>query len=313
MIEEWEVTVMLRKLAMLGAVLSVAFGVVPAAAQTKITIAFPPSGDFTPLFAAKDQGFLLKRGIDATLTIIPLASNIPSAMVAGNVQIGMGTASMLLQTADAGLGLVAIGGAARFVKSNPIVSLVARSGTTVAGAADLRGKKIGVPGFNSMLHVLFQKWLLDHKVPLREVTMIETVFPRMSDMLKGGQLDAAVIIEPFRSRAISGGAGFRAADFVNEGRDEVVAAFWMARADWAKANLNVVKGFREAYDEAIAWALKNQAEGRALEKKYLGFPSPVVPTYSNKVTAEDLELFDRIGRELGMFKKPLDLKSLVLR
>src|SRR5215213_10786225 len=99
-----------------------------ASAQTKVNIGFSPAADFTPVFAAKDKGFFEKRGLDVTLTRVPLASNIPSAIVAGSLQIGMGTGSMLVQTAEAGLGLVAITGASRVVKNNSVVSLVARSG-----------------------------------------------------------------------------------------------------------------------------------------------------------------------------------------
>lgn len=87
-------------LALLGALLwsVLAFGQV-----TKVNIGFSPAADFTPVFAAKDKGFFEKRGLDATLTRIPLASNIPAAIVSGSLQIGMGTGSMLVQTAEAGL------------------------------------------------------------------------------------------------------------------------------------------------------------------------------------------------------------------
>src|SRR5215213_7690976 len=144
-----------------------------ALAQTKVNIGFSPAADFTPVFAAKDKGFFDKRGLDVTLTRIPLASNIPAAIVSDSLQIGMGTGSMLVQTAEAGLGLVALNGASRFQKSNSIVSLVARTGEKIQKPEDFKGKKVGVPGLNSMLHVLFQKWLLDNNVSLQQVTMIE--------------------------------------------------------------------------------------------------------------------------------------------
>src|SRR5947207_12423622 len=85
-----------------------------AFAQSKVNIGYSPAADFTPVFAAKDKGFFEKRGLDVTLTRIPLASNIPAAIVADSLQIGMGTGSMLVQTAEAGLGLVALNGASRF-------------------------------------------------------------------------------------------------------------------------------------------------------------------------------------------------------
>ena len=282
-------------------------------AQTKVNIGYSPAADFTPVFAAKDKGFFEKRGLDATLTRIPLASNIPAAIVSGSLQIGMGTGSMLVQTAEAGLGLVASTGASRFQKANSVVSLVARSGESIKSAGDLKGKKVGVPGLNSMLHVMLQKWLLDNNVALAQVTMVEAPFPQMSDMLKGGTLDAAIAIEPFRSRIVSANTGYKVADYVTEIQDNMLAAFWMAKSDWAQANPKAIQAFREAYDEALAWCLQNPDEAKALQVKYLGVPSPVVPSYSTAISAQDLELFERAGRQVGMLRKPVDVSKLVLK
>jgi NitT/TauT family transport system substrate-binding protein len=282
-----------------------------AMAQSKVNIGYSPAADFTPVFAAKDKGFFEKRGLDVTLTRIPLASNIPAAIVADSLQIGMGTGSMLVQTAEAGLGLVALNGASRFQKSNSIVSLVARTGEKIQKPEDFKGKKVGVPGLNSMLHVMFQKWLLDNKVPLNQVTMLEAPFPQMNDMLKGGTIDAAVAIEPFRARILSGNTGYRVADYVTDIQDNVLAAFWMAKAEWAKANPQVVRAYREAYDEALDWCVKNPEEAKQLQVKYLGFPSPVIPSYSSAISPKDLEIFEQAGRQVGMLRQPVDVKNLV--
>ena len=300
---------LLKLLLLLWATVAIA----SAHAQTKVNIGYSPAADFTPVFAAKDKGYFEKRGLDATLTRIPLASNIPAAMVSGSLQIGMGTGSMLVQTAEAGLGLVAITGASRFQKANSIVSLVARSGESIKSAGDLKGKKVGVPGLNSMLHVMLQKWLLDNNVPLAAVTMVEAPFPQMNDMLKGRTLDAAIAIEPFRARIVSGNTGYKVADYVTEIQDNMLAAFWMAKSDWAQANPKAIQAFREAYEEALAWCVQNPEEAKALQVKYLGVPSPVIPSYSTAISAQDLELFERAGRQVGMLRKPVDVSKLVLK
>jgi len=301
------------KLLKLLLLLWAAVAIASAHAQTKVNIGYSPAADFTPVFAAKDKGYFEKRGLDATLTRIPLASNIPAAMVSGSLQIGMGTGSMLVQTAEAGLGLVAITGASRFQKANSIVSLVARSGESIKSAGDLKGKKVGVPGLNSMLHVMLQKWLLDNNVPLAAVTMVEAPFPQMNDMLKGRTLDAAIAIEPFRARIVSGNTGYKVADYVTEIQDNMLAAFWMAKSDWAQANPKAIQAFREAYEEALAWCVQNPEEAKALQVKYLGVPSPVIPSYSTAISAQDLELFERAGRQVGMLRKPVDVSKLVLK
>lgn len=282
-----------------------------ASAQTKVNVGFVQTADTLPLRIAKDRGFFEKRKLDVTLTPIPLASNIPSALMSNSIQIGMGTVPMLLQTNEAGLGLVTVGAASRISKQSNIVSLVARAGLKIDGPADLRGKKVGVPGYNSMLHVVFQKWLIDKGIQPVQVPMVEAVFPQMGDLLKGGTLDAVVVLEPFRGRIVGSNIGFKVSDFVPDVQDNIMAAMWMTKGDWANSNRAALQAYREAYLEAIDWANKNQKDVREIEAKVLGAPSPVPPAYDFEIRANDLDLYARIGRELGMLKQPVDVNKLL--
>lgn len=297
--------------AVLAASLIALLAGMPAGAQTKITVGFVQTADTLPLRIAKERGYFEKRKLDVTLTPIALASNIPSAIMSDSIQIGMGTVPMLLQTNEAGLGLVTVGAASRISKDSNIVSLVARAGVKIDSPADLRGKKVGVPGFNSMMHVVFQKWLIDKGIQPVQVPMVEAVFPQMGDLLKAGTVDAVVVLEPFRGRILGSKIGFKVSDFVPEVQDNIMAAMWMTKGDWANANGQTLRAFREAYLEAIDWAQKNMKEVKEMEAKVLGASSPIVPAYDFEIRAADLELYARIGRELGMLKQPVDVNKLL--
>ena len=286
----------------------------PAAAQaTKVNVGYTTAADFVPAFVAKDLGLFEKHKLEVTLTRIALASNVPPALVSGSLQIGMGTAPILLQAADGGLGLVAICGVSRFEKTNPMSGLVVRQGLNVANAGDMRGKKVGVPGLNSFFDIMFRKWLLNNKVPLNQVTFVEAPFPQMKDLLKGGQLDAVEVIEPFRTRIVSDGTGHQVADFVSEVSGDVLGAFWMATTEWAGKNAQAIRAFREAYKEGIAYSMKNPAEAKKLEAKYLGVAGPVVPTYAAEFKPGDLEFYAGVAQELGMLRNPVDVGKLILK
>ena len=302
----------LRWTALLVASLIATLAALPAGAQQmKATVGFVSNADTLPLRIAKEKGFFDKRNLDVTLTPIALASNIPAALMSNSIQIGMGTVPMLLQTSEAGLGLVAVGAATRISKQSNIVSLVARSGLKIDTPVDLRGKKVGVPGFNSMLHVIFQKWLVDKGVQPAQVTMVEAVFPQMGDMLKGATLDAVVVLEPFRGRIVAANIGVKVSDFVTDVQDNIMAAMWMTRGDWANANGPALRAFREGYLEGIDWALKNQKEAKEMEAKVFGAASPVTPAYDFEIRAADLDIYARIGRELGMLRQPVDASKLI--
>jgi len=286
----------------------------PAAAQnTKISLGYPPAPDFLPAFVAKEKGFFDKRRLDVTMNRIALGSNIPAAMVSGDLQIGMGSATVLFDTAEAGLGLVAIAGAARFPDKTPNFSVVARAGLKISGARDLEGKKVGVPGVRNIADVLFRKWMLQKGASPAKVTYVEASFPQMRDMLKGGTVDAVVAIDPFRSRMLGDGTGFKVADYIAELGKNILATFWMAKGDWASANPQVIRAFREALAEAVAYIEKNPEECRKIEQKYIGLTSPIWPVFSVALDPRDLEFYASISKELGMTRKPVDVSRLVLK
>ena len=64
----------------------------PAAlAQGKINVGYVTASDFVPLLVAKEKGFFEKRGLDVEPKRIPIITNIPPALVSGDLQIGSST------------------------------------------------------------------------------------------------------------------------------------------------------------------------------------------------------------------------------
>jgi NitT/TauT family transport system substrate-binding protein len=296
--------------ALVGAVLLGSFALA-AGAETKLNVGYVPVSDFLPLMVAKDKGIFEKHGLDVTPTKIMLASNVPAALVSESIDIGMGTGTMLLQTADSGLDLVAIVGVSRFTKDNPIVSLVARKDVKIESPADFKGKKIGVPGFNSVIDVTVRKWLMDRGVPPDSVAFSEAPFPQMRDLLANGTLDAVAVLEPFRARIINDGTGTKVSDYFAELTPDASATFWSARGDWAKKHATDITAFRDSLAEAIAYIDKNPEDAKAIEVKSFGFASPIRPSYSLAITRADLEFYAGVAKQLGMLRQPVDLAKLV--
>jgi NitT/TauT family transport system substrate-binding protein len=282
------------------------------AQAAKVTIGYPPATDFLPVYVAKDKGFFDKHKIDATLTRLPVVTNIPSAIVSGSVQIGMTTVPVLLQAVDGGLDFVIIAGAAHHTKASPFISLLARKEVKIEKPADLAGKKVGVPGINSVIDVMLRKWLSNNRVPANRVTIIEAPLPQLPDLLKVGTVDLVAIVEPFRTRIVAGDIGTIAAEYFGEVDPDVLVSAWMATGDWAKKNPETVKNFRAAIDEGLAFIKANPEEAKEIERKYIGVNSPRFPTFENKAKPDDLKVFINIGKELGLYRTALDPQKLVL-
>src|SRR5687768_938372 len=171
---------LLAAIAMLGAT-SVAAG-----AQTKIAIGYTGANAFLAAFVAKDQGFFAKRNLDVTLQRIPVGPSIPGALLANSLQVGTLTAAILLQAVENGIELQIIAGASLQTKENPTAGVSARTGSEIRKPEDFKGKKVGAPGVNGQQDTLFKKWLQMKGVDWKTVTFVESPFPQMGDMLRGG-------------------------------------------------------------------------------------------------------------------------------
>jgi NitT/TauT family transport system substrate-binding protein len=234
-------------------------------------------------------------------------------LVSDSVQISYATPPNLLLANEGGLDLVAIEGAARLVKSNAKISFVTRSGVTVERAADLTGRKIGVPGFNSIIDMFLRKWLMTNNVPVAQVSIIESSMLQMGDLLKSGQLDAVTPIEPIRGRIVASGAGQRSVDFFSEVNPDVLGSFWMSTRDWATGHRAQVEAFRASIADSIAFINQHPDDARAIEQKDMGFVDPTaMATFATTLDAKDFDFVAKLAQELGVMKQPIDAAKLIL-
>jgi NitT/TauT family transport system substrate-binding protein len=277
----------------------------------KLTLGYANATEFLASFVAKDKGLFTKHGLDVTMIAVATSSLVAPALVSGSIDIGINTPPNILLAAEAGMDLVAVSGAARILKSNPRIALVTRSGFNAASAQDLRGRKIGVPGFNSSIEMVFRKWLLDRGTPPSQMTFIEVSLPQMPDMLKSGQVDAVTAIEPVLSRIVASGTGTGSVDFFSEVNHDVVGAFWVSTRAWAASHPQVIQAFRSACAEAMDYIARNPEEARQIEIKWLKFSGKAFPNFSLELRQSDFDMYQNIALELGVMRQRVDTARLI--
>ena len=283
-----------------------------SAAEIKVNMGYATAADYLPAFVSKENGCFSANGIDAQLTRIPVTTNIPPALVADTLQIGAGTATMFLATVENGLDLVAVAGGTKLLKNNETISLVTSRAFQVKRGADVVGKKIGVPGINSVADVMFRKWLKNEGVDPAKVTFIEAPFPQMKDLIKSGTIDGALAVEPIRSFIVNDGVGQRAqVEYHTAVAPQSVLAFWMASKKWADKNPQAITSFQKCLKDGIAWIGANPNRAKEIEKKYLGFNTPVRPDWDVEMKGEDFALYIDVSLEFNVIRKKVNANSLV--
>lgn len=289
-----------------------------AQAQTRIQVGCTATSDCASAMIAVDEGIFKKHGLDVQMTPIAINSNIPAAILSDSIQIGGPTSTVFLQAADGGLDLVAIAGATVMSPvSNGNITAFVRNGITIKEPKDFIGKKVGAPGLNAFLHVLFVKWLVEKGVDPKKVNFVEVMFPTMADIIKSGGVDAVLTSEPLVTRMTKAGLGSVGAHYaVDLGRTDPII-FYAASRQWAEKNAETVKKFRAAIAEAAKIVNGDREKASVAISKFTKQPIELVKaTPPNKsepaLTPEQLAWWIEVMSSQNMLQSKLDTKKLVL-
>ena len=290
----------------------------PAFAQTKVTVGLTQFNEVAPVMIAREEGFFAKHGLDATVQMIPLNSTMPAALQSGSIQIAGVTPPVLIQAVDSGLDLVVIAGGAVAGRTDTNSAIVVGANSGIKTAADLAGKRVGVPGLGATLHVLSRKWLTIKGVDYTKVTFIETPFPQMPDMLKGGSIDAVVSADPFKGRIVDSGVGTVLEYLPAQLPDGMATFAYVATRDWASAHAEAAKEFQAAVAEGVAFASQNLDGARTDFGKYVKLPPPVLAQIrftglNPEPVPHSLALWIEVMNEQKMLKTPITVDQLLFR
>ena len=288
----------------------------PAVAQTKIVLGYTPANAFMPAFVAKDKGFFAKRGLDVTLQTVPQGSTIAGAMAGGTLQVGTLTAPAYLLSVEGGIDTQIVAASTYQAKGNPTIGLMAREGSNIKGAADMKGKRMGVPGLNGVNHIVAMKWLENNGVPRNQVTYVETGFAQMGDLLKGGQVDLVVPVEPFITRIQQTKVGYQVV--VPTITESYLESFYIMMREFVQKNPKAARDFREALREAVAYIKSNEADARKTQITYLKLPegaaaSIKLPTFAVDVKSEDVDFWVKLLKDFGITKGTATAQQVVFK
>lgn len=252
------------------------------------------------------------------MTPIAINSNIPAAILSNSIQVGGPTATVFLQAADGGLDLVAIAGASVMSPtSNAAITAFVRNGITIGEPKDFAGKKVGAPGLNAFLHVLFVKWLVEKGFDPKSVNFVEVTFPTMADIIKSGGVDAVLTAEPFVTRMLNAGLGSVGARYALDLARTDPIIFYAASREWAEKNAATVKQFREAIAEAAAMVNSDREKASASIARFTKQPLDLVkatpPNHSEpNLKPDNLAWWIEIMSSQKMLQSKLDVAKLVL-
>jgi NitT/TauT family transport system substrate-binding protein len=287
-----------------------------AAAATPIRVCYIPIVDELPMYVGVDQGFFKKRNLDVTGTIVANQGVLISSLASGSAELGSSVLVSMLPAQEAGIALAAVAACVTFpIPHN--VGVLARTGSDIKGAKDLIGKKVGIPGLKSYFQVMTTRWLAEKGVDAGKLTFVEVPPPQTADLLKSGQVEAVVTVDPFFHRIIDQKIGYQFDDFEATVPAGTLIDCYAATKDWAVKNPVAIKAFREGLSESIAFIKANEASARESLGKWTNQPAAVVadtaiPNFSVPVSASQIQWWIDLAKKQGLIAGTINPRDMLV-
>ena len=176
--------------------------------QQEISFVYSPYADYAPFFLAQDKGYFEKAGVKVKM--IPkggTSGETYQQVSTGNVTAGGASwGAGLFNATNAGATMSVIASVSKIPTSgkNPAPFLF-RKGSGVKSIADLKGKKVGIPGPGGFGLYSVYLALKSGGLSLKDVQLVNISTSDTPAAFANGSVDAAWTIEPMASKLESEG------------------------------------------------------------------------------------------------------------
>jgi NitT/TauT family transport system substrate-binding protein len=279
-----------------------------AQALQPIRFGFYPAVDFVGVFLAKDRGIFEKNGIDFQLTPMAATAIVP-ALVTNSIDIGTLNMIPTLQSIDAGLPISMVAGGQKLPATGNI-GLMARVEAGLKDPADLYDRRLATPALNNIMLYMFNYWFKQKGLDPKKLKWVEAPPVNYIDMMKRGEIDAALSFDPFFFLMEEDGVAAPFVNFFENAPEGVVVGGYQANADWSKGNPELVAKFRAALVEGSDLAMADHDAAHTSIAAWTKMAPELVtkmaiPNLSPKVEPANLEYVFTVMRDQDLLKTDL--------
>ncbi|MBV9009250.1 MAG: ABC transporter substrate-binding protein [Verrucomicrobia bacterium] len=239
----------------------------PPAPSNKVRVGYVGITCEAPIFTAVEKGFFQEEGLDVTLVKCEWA-NYKDVLALGGFDITHHLVMYFLKPIEQGLDVKFTGGIHR-----GCLRVQTGVNSTIRSVADLRGKRIGVPGMGTPPFIFANRVLGAHGIDAaKEISW--RVFPagELGLALDKGEIDAIADSEPIGSLLLAQGKVKNVADQANDApyKDEYCCAV-IVSGKFLAAQPKAAAAATRALLKAAKWVEANPAAAARLsvEKHYL--------------------------------------------
>ncbi|MEU0740453.1 ABC transporter substrate-binding protein [Streptomyces sp. NPDC006134] len=289
----------------------------PSGGTTTVKVGVVPIVDVAPLYLGQKKGFFRERGLELSLTAAQGGAAIVPGVTSGQFHFGFSNITSLMIAQSNGVPVKAVvnGIASTGVRGKDFGAITVKGDSPVTSAKDLEGRKVAVNTLKNINETAVRASVRAAGGDPDEVEFVELPFDQMPAALDGGRIDAAMVVEPALATVKSRG-GREIASALVDIAPKLTVAMYFTSTRYAQQNPGVVKRFREATAESLAYADAHPDEVREVVTTYTKIPPAVLekvtlPKWPAKADRTSIERLAELGERDGLFQRTPDLDELL--
>lgn len=232
-------------------------GAAPARAQTasaNVRIGATAVDACGVAYYGPETGIFQNNGINAQVTTLTNGATIMSAVVGGDLDVGMGNAPQIAVAIAHGIPLQMIAPASLYSKKDADANLVVAKDSRITSAKDLASATIAVSTLGDFNQLSVVGWFDANKVPRDGVKFVEMKFGEVGIALSRGNVQAAIITEPFKTDAMRAGQIRDFSDTYLSIAPEISPMVWFGSKTWLQKNPDTAKKLVSGIFATAKWA-----------------------------------------------------------
>ena len=289
------------------------------ATVTNVTLGYVPYSDDASLFYAQSSGIFKKHGLNVTL--VPQASPVAveASMASGTEQFGFITTPVLINLNSKGVSVKCVSSVDGSEPSNPAddsTVLVAAKGSGITSVKDLAGKNVAEVQLTSLNSLAVEILAKNAGIDPTSIHQIAIPFPQMSAALAQGRVQAAVIVAPFATAALSAGATVLGHPNVQLFPNGTLTCL-DAMNSYLTANPTVASEFRAAMNESIAYSQTHEATVKETLVKGLSLTPAVAAkqilatNFNSTLNTASITMIENYMKQFGVITSEPPAASMV--
>ncbi len=286
--------------------------------RVKLPLGYVPNIQFAPLYVAVEKGYFKDAGIEIEFDY-SFETDAMALVGADQLRFAVVSGEQVLLARAQGLPVVYVGA---WYQKYP-VAVVSKAAQGIKSPADLKGRKIGLPGLFGANYIGLDALLFSAGLGESDVTLDSIGFTQVESVAADRDEAASVYAanEPVQLRAL----GFDINELLVADYVQLASNGLITNEKTIASNPDLVRRMVAAMVNGIAYTIQNPDEAFEISKKYVENLAAADAATQKEVLARSIELWkaERIGYsdaaawdnmqstllKMGLLKAPLDVSE----